>query len=93
MKTLSVSYIRKNLAAVMQCVNRDRVPIIITSERGRPVVMMSLEDYNEQETSKMTDMQLKDEADFLTRSPLNLKRLTEAAQRASLLRKEELEVA
>lgn len=37
---------RKNFAAVMNRVCDDHAPIIITRQNERPVVMISLEDYN-----------------------------------------------
>ena len=89
MKVLSVSYIRKNLAAVMQCVNKDRQPVIITSERGKPVVMISMEGYNELQTlPPATDEFPVNETVFLLRSPANASRLKEAAERAGLLKKQ-----
>ena len=88
MKVLSVSYTRKNLAAVMQCVSKDRQPVVITSERGKPVVMISLEDYNELRTlPPATDKVPVNETVFLLRSPTNASRLKGAAERAGLLKK------
>lgn len=88
MKILNVSYTRKNLAAVMQCVNKDRKPVIITSERGKPVIMISLEVYNELRASQtVSEQSLTNETAFLLRSPTNAKRLIDAAQRANLLKK------
>ena len=88
MKILNVSYTRKNLATVMQCVNKDRKPVIITSERGKPVVMISLEDYNELEALQANSVSPPaSETAFLLRSSANAKRLKEAAGRAGLLKK------
>jgi len=50
------------------CENRE--PIIITRQRGEPVVIMSLEDYESL-----------DETAYLMRSPANARRLDEAIQR------------
>ncbi|MES2434312.1 MAG: type II toxin-antitoxin system Phd/YefM family antitoxin [Pseudomonadota bacterium] len=45
MKTLSSTDLRANLSAVMDRVNDDHEPIIVTRAKGRPVVMVSLEDW------------------------------------------------
>ena len=45
MKTLSSTDLRANLSAVMDQVNDDHEPVIVTRAKGRPVVMVSLEDY------------------------------------------------
>jgi len=62
-------------------VTDDHVPVIITSEHGKPVVMISLEDFNAWQ-----------ETDYLTRSPANAKDLIEALQelkdRQNLVRQE-----
>ena len=44
MKTLSSTDLRANLSAVMDRVNDDHEPVIVTRAKGRPVVMVSLED-------------------------------------------------
>lgn len=95
MKKLSVSYTRQNLAMVMQCVNKDRKPVLVTSERGKPVVMISLEDYNELQAGSMTPEEKtqsahRNETEFLLGSPANAARLTSAAARAGLLKKKSL---
>ena len=60
---------RKNFAAVMNRVCDDHAPVIITRQNERPVVMMSLEDYNAiQETL------------YLVKSPRNAARLANALQ-------------
>ncbi|ACO77843.1 Prevent-host-death protein [Azotobacter vinelandii CA] len=48
----------------MERVNDDRAPILITRQKGEPVVMMSLADYNAFE-----------ETAYLLRSPANAERL------------------
>lgn len=67
MKTLSSTDLRANLSSVMDQVNDDHEPVIVTRAKGRPVVMLSLEDY--------TAM---DETAYLMASPKNAERLLEA---------------
>ena len=45
MKFLSSTELRANLSAVMDQVNDDHEPVIVTRARGKPVVMVSLEDW------------------------------------------------
>ena len=66
-KTISYSDARKDLANTMEAVCDDHAPVLITRQRARPVVMMSLEDFNSME-----------ETAYLMRSPANAKRITEA---------------
>jgi antitoxin YefM len=60
MKTLSSTDLRANLSAVMDRVNDDHEPIIVTRAKGRPVVMVSLEDWSSM-----------DETTYLLASPAN----------------------
>lgn len=46
MNTLSYSTIRSNLATVLDKVNDDHEPVLVTRENGKTVVILSLEDYN-----------------------------------------------
>jgi antitoxin YefM len=46
MDAITYTQARKNFTSVMNKVCDDRIPIIITRQSERPVVMMSLEDYN-----------------------------------------------
>lgn len=46
MEALTYSYTRSKLADVMRKVNEDHAPVLVTTQRGKPVVMMSLDDYN-----------------------------------------------
>lgn len=46
MDATTYTQVRKNFAAVMDRVCDDHIPIIITRQNERPVVMLSLEDYN-----------------------------------------------
>jgi len=45
MKTLSCTDLRANLSAVMERGNDDHEPAFVTRSTGRPVVMVSLEDW------------------------------------------------
>ncbi len=67
MDAITYSYTRQHLADVMRQVNDDRAPVIVTSQRGRPVVIMSLDDYNAMA-----------ETAYLTQSPANASRLLAA---------------
>jgi len=67
MDALTYSYTRQNLAEVMRRVNDDHAPVIVTTQRGQPVVVMSLADYNSLE-----------ETAYLLRNPKGAKRLMES---------------
>ncbi len=71
MKHTSSTDLRANLAAMMDRVNDDHEPLMVTRAKGRPVVMISLEDY--------TAM---DETAYLLASPANARALREAIARA-----------
>ena len=60
MKTLSSTDLRANLSAIMDRVNDDHEPVIVTRAKGRPVVMVSLEDWASM-----------DETTYLLASPAN----------------------
>jgi antitoxin YefM len=60
MKTLSSTDLRANLSAVMDRVNDDHEPVIVTRAKGKPVVMVSLEDWASM-----------DETAYLLASPVN----------------------
>ena len=64
MKTLSSSELRANLSAVMDQVNEDHEPVIVTRATGKPVVMVSLEDWASM-----------DETTYLLASPANRREL------------------
>lgn len=70
MDALTYSYTRQHLADVMRRVNEDRSPVIVTTQRGKPVVIMSLDDYNSLE-----------ETAYLLRNPEGAKRLLDAVER------------
>lgn len=67
MDAITYTQARKNFTAVMNQVCEDHAPVIITRQSQKPVVMMSLEDYNAIE-----------ETLYLLRSPKNAQRLYEA---------------
>ena len=64
MDAITYSHARENLAATMQRVCDDHAPVIITRQKERAVVMISLEDWNAYE-----------ETAYLLRSPANASRL------------------
>ncbi|MFK5998445.1 MAG: type II toxin-antitoxin system prevent-host-death family antitoxin [Rhodobacterales bacterium] len=70
MKHTSTTHLRQNLSKMMDQVNDDHEPLIITRATGRPAVMISLEDY--------TAM---DETAYLMASPANKKALLDAIAR------------
>lgn len=51
MDALTYTYTRQHFADVMRLVNDDHVPVVVTSQRGKPVVIISLEDYQSLEES------------------------------------------
>ena len=46
MNALTYTYTRQHLAEVMKSVNEDHMPVVVTSQRGKPVVILSLDDYH-----------------------------------------------
>jgi antitoxin YefM len=69
MKTLSLTELSANLSSVMDRVNADHEPVIVTRAGGSPVVMVSLEDWASM-----------DESAYLLSSPRNAARLAEAVR-------------
>lgn len=68
MRTTSYSELRRNLAAMIDRVNSDHEPVVITRDRGKPAaVLMSLEDFASYEETR-----------HLLRSPRNAERLLES---------------
>ncbi len=45
MKHASLSDLRRNLSSHLNAVNNDHEPLVVTRRRGKPVVVVSLEDY------------------------------------------------
>ncbi|WP_080757859.1 MULTISPECIES: YoeB-YefM toxin-antitoxin system antitoxin YefM [Pseudomonas] len=64
MDTINYTNARAHLAETMDRVNEDRAPLLVTRQKGEPVVMMSLAEYNSLE-----------ETAYLLRSPANAERL------------------
>jgi antitoxin YefM len=69
MSTISYSAARENLAATMDQVCDDHVPVVITRQKQRSVVLMALEDY-----------QALEETAYLLKSPANARRLLAATK-------------
>ena len=69
MSTISYTAARENLAATMDQVCDDREPVVITRQKQRSVVMLSLDDYE-----SLT------ETAYLLKSRANARRLLEATK-------------
>ncbi len=69
MDALTYSYTRAHLADVMRSVNEDRAPVLVTTQRGKPVVIMSLDDFNALE-----------ETAYVLRNPKGAKRLLDSVE-------------
>ncbi|WP_119329533.1 MULTISPECIES: type II toxin-antitoxin system Phd/YefM family antitoxin [Cysteiniphilum] len=67
MEKVTYSKCRNNLASMINKVNDDHAPLLITRERGKDAVLMSLEDYNAY-----------NETLYLMSSPENAKQLNKA---------------
>ena len=67
MEIVTYSETRANLKAIMDRVVNDHVPIAITRQRGKPVVMVDLDDWN-----SMTETR------YLLSTPNNARRLMES---------------
>ncbi|MGH8647893.1 MAG: type II toxin-antitoxin system Phd/YefM family antitoxin [Burkholderiales bacterium] len=69
MDTISYTAARNRLAKTMDQVNDDHAPVLITRQRGKPAVLISLDDFNAYE-----------ETAYLLRSPVNAGRLRSAVR-------------
>ncbi|TVR62028.1 MAG: type II toxin-antitoxin system prevent-host-death family antitoxin [Candidatus Competibacteraceae bacterium] len=69
MEAITSTYARQHLAEVMRRTNEDHTPIIVTSQRSKPVVILSLDDYHALE-----------ETAYLLRHPKGAQRLLEAVE-------------
>ncbi len=69
MEAVSYTHLRKNLAGMLDKVNEDHNPVLITRQKGSPAVLISLEDYNSYE-----------ETAYLMQSPENAKRLNRSIE-------------
>ena len=67
METLSYSAFRNQLAGVLDKVNDDHKPVMITRQNGKPAIVMSVEDFQSYE-----------ETSYLMASPANAARLNQA---------------
>jgi antitoxin YefM len=67
MNTMSYSVFRSRLASVLNRVNEDHQPVLITRQNGKPAVVISLEDFKAYE-----------ETAYLMASPKNAARLNQA---------------
>lgn len=67
MNALTYSHTRQHFADVMRLVNEDHAPVVVTSQRGKPVVIMSLDDFQSLE-----------ETAYLLRNPTGAERLLES---------------
>ena len=69
MQSLSYTKFRNQLAKILDQVNEDHAPVLITRQNGKPVVLVSLEDF-----------QAYEETAYLLRSPANASRLLESIE-------------
>jgi antitoxin YefM len=69
MDAISYTAARANLAKTIDKVNEDHAPVIITRQKGKSAVLISLDDFNAYE-----------ETAFLMRNPNNAERLLKAVQ-------------
>jgi antitoxin YefM len=69
MDALTFSYARQHFSDVMRTVNDDHAPVVVTHQHQKPVVIMSLEDYQSLE-----------ETIYLLRNSTGAKRLLEAVE-------------
>lgn len=71
MNAVNYSVLRNNLASVLDKVNDDHAPVIVTRPNGKSAVIISLEDFKSYE-----------ETFYLMASPKNAKRLQDAITEA-----------
>jgi len=67
--TISYTQLRNRLAKTLDKVTQDRAPVLITRQKGKAAVLISMEDYSALE-----------ETAFLLRSPKNAARLRAARE-------------
>ena len=67
MDTISYTSFRNSLASILDKVNDNHKPVMITRQNGEPAVLMSVEDFNSYE-----------ETAYLMASPENARRLNQA---------------
>ena len=71
MENISYSAFRSHLAKMLDKVNDDHVPLLITRQNGKPAVLVSLEDFHAYE-----------ETAYLMASPKNAARLSRSVAEA-----------
>lgn len=69
MDAISYTTARNNLAKTIDKVNEDHAPVIITRQKGKSAVLISLDDFNAYE-----------ETAYLLRNPKNAERLLQSVQ-------------
>lgn len=69
MEQVNYSFFRSNLSSVLDKVNNDHTPIVVTRQNAKAAVVISLEDYNSYE-----------ETAYLMSSPKNANRLNKSIQ-------------
>ena len=69
MDTMSYSAFRNQLASTIDKVNEDHQPVLITRQKGKPAILMSVEDFKSYE-----------ETAYLMASPKNMLRLNRAIE-------------
>ena len=67
MQTISYSTFRSNLSSVMDSVNDDHKPVLITRQNGKPAVLISVEYFESYQDTA-----------YLMQSPNNAQRLNDA---------------
>ncbi len=70
MHAVTYTEARSNFAAMLDRVNEDHAPMLITRQRGKPAVLMSMDDFSAWE-----------ETNYLLRSPENARRLLASLER------------
>lgn len=71
MEVISYSDLRKDLANMLDRVQQDHIPILITRQNSKPAVLISLDDFNAYE-----------ETAYLLKSPKNAERLRQSIAEA-----------
>tara|TARA_B110000211_G_C13983743_1_gene510693 strand:- start:144 stop:395 length:252 start_codon:yes stop_codon:yes gene_type:complete len=69
MEQVNYSFFRSNLSSVLDKVNNDHAPVVVTRQNAKAAVVISLEDYNAYE-----------ETAYLMSSPKNANRLNRSIQ-------------
>ncbi len=69
MDHVNYSFFRSNLSSVLDKVNNDHAPVVVTRQNAKAAVVISLEDYNAYE-----------ETAYLMASPKNANRLNRSIQ-------------